>query len=70
MEISNMGGDHNKHDERIERRPAEFVREQRAVAATEYAILLALLVLGSMSLIMSIGQSFRGLYLAIAGALP
>ncbi len=47
-----------------------FAGEAEAVSATEYAILLAVLILGSMGVIQSIGQSFQGLYLVIAGKIP
>ncbi len=43
---------------------------ESGASATEYAILLAMLVLGSMGVIQSIGESFRGIYLAIAGKVP
>jgi len=49
---------------------AGFRRDQQAVSASEYAILLSLLVLGAMATIMSIGLKFEVIYLAIANALP
>lgn len=54
----------------LKRRLAELGCEESGNAASEYAILLSLLVLGSMTIIMSIGQSFQGLYTSIANALP
>ncbi len=48
----------------------EFGEDEVAVSATEYAILLAVLILGSMGVIGSIGSRFRGLYLAIANQIP
>jgi Flp pilus assembly pilin Flp len=44
--------------------------DEAAATAAEYAILLALLILGSMGVIRSIGGGFRGLYLAICAAIP
>ena len=43
-------------------------RDQQAVTATEYAILLSLLVIGSMGIIGSIGSKFFVLYTTIANA--
>lgn len=48
----------------------EFGRAEDAVSATEYAILLAVLILGSVGVIGSIGSSFRGIYVAIAAKIP
>ena len=47
-----------------------FATEAEAATATEYAIMLAVLVLGSMAVIQSIGESFRGIYLVIASKIP
>jgi Flp pilus assembly pilin Flp len=47
-----------------------FFEEENGATATEYAILLALLVLGSMGIIRSIGLKFENLYLAIAAKIP
>lgn len=52
------------------RRAREFAEQEDGPTASEYSILLAMLVLGSMVVIRSIGESFRGIYLAIAGTLP
>lgn len=51
-------------------RGRSFLEDEAAVSATEYAILLAVLVVGSMAIIQSIGSSFRGIYLAIAAKIP
>jgi Flp pilus assembly pilin Flp len=48
----------------------QFIVDESGPSATEYAILLALLVLGSMGVIGSIGHDFQGVYLAIAGKMP
>lgn len=40
------------------------------VTASEYAILLSLIVIGSMGVIGGIGQKFAVLYTIISGALP
>lgn len=47
-----------------------FVVDEAAVSATEYAILLAMLILGSVGVIKSIGSSFRNIYLVIAAKIP
>lgn len=47
-----------------------FAEEVEAASATEYAIMLAVLVLGSMAVIQSIGEGFRGVYLALAAKIP
>ncbi|HOA72724.1 MAG TPA: hypothetical protein PL151_14025 [Phycisphaerae bacterium] len=51
-------------------RTLDFLVEDLGVSAAEYAILLAILVLGSVGIIKSIGSSFRGIYLAIADQIP
>jgi Flp pilus assembly pilin Flp len=51
-------------------RALEFLVEDLGVSATEYAILLAVLILGSVGIIKSIGTSFRGIYLAISDKIP
>lgn len=47
-----------------------FAAEDSAVSATEYAILLALLIIGSMSVIAGIGRHFSDIYVTITGQLP
>jgi len=47
-----------------------FLREDHGPTATEYAILLALLILGSVGIIGSIGNKFAVLYTIISNALP
>lgn len=42
--------------------------DQQAVAATEYAIMLSLIVIGSMGVIGTIGAKFHVLYTIIANA--
>ena len=49
---------------------AAFARDEAGPSATEYAILLAVLILGSMGVIQSIGASFSDIYTAIAGKIP
>lgn len=52
------------------RRLTAFAREQDGPSATEYAILLGLLVIGAMATIRSIGESFEAIYVAIAEEIP
>jgi Flp pilus assembly pilin Flp len=47
---------------------SRFAVEANAVAATEYAILLAVLIVVSVGTIRSIGEKFFNLYTAIANA--
>lgn len=47
-----------------------WTRAEEGVAASEYAILLALIVLGSMGVIGTIGERIAGLYSIIRDALP
>lgn len=47
-----------------------WTRAEEGVAATEYAILLALIVLGSMGVIGSVGERIGSLYSIIRDALP
>lgn len=47
-----------------------FVRDESGPSATEYAFLLALLILGSMVVLQSIGEDFQNLYTAIASKVP
>lgn len=49
---------------------ARWLHDSEGVTGTEYAILLSLLIIGSMGVIGSIGQKFAVLYGIIAGALP
>ncbi|GMV97698.1 MAG: Flp family type IVb pilin [Phycisphaerae bacterium] len=49
---------------------ARWIRDEDGVTASEYAILLALIIIGSMAVIGSIGSKFAILYSTIAGALP
>ena len=51
-------------------RVTSFVREEDGPTATEYAIMLALLVLGAMATIQRIGESFQAIYLAIVEGVP
>jgi Flp pilus assembly pilin Flp len=47
-----------------------WTRAEDGVAASEYAILLALIVLGSMGVIGTIGSRIAGLYAIIRDAMP
>jgi Flp pilus assembly pilin Flp len=47
-----------------------FTTDESGPTATEYAILLALIILGSIGIIGSIGGKFAVLYSIITGALP
>ncbi len=47
-----------------------LLADERAVSASEYAIMLALIVAGSITIIGTIGRDFQSVYMAIAGALP
>lgn len=51
-------------------RAATFARDEDGPSATEYAILLAVLILGSMGVIQSIGEDFHNIYTTIANSLP
>jgi Flp pilus assembly pilin Flp len=55
---------------RVEILCRRFAADESGPTATEYAILLAVLILGSMGIIGSIGSKFAVLYTIIAGALP
>ena len=48
----------------------EWARAEDGVAGTEYAILLSLIIIGSMGVIGNIGQKFAVLYQIITNALP
>ncbi len=52
----------------LRNRWARFASENCAVAATEYAILVALIVVVSVGSIRTIGEKFLNLYTAIATA--
>ena len=47
-----------------------FVQSEDGPSATEYAVLLALLTLGAMATIQSVGNGFRNIYVVIAGKIP
>lgn len=47
-----------------------FWREEDGPSATEYAIMLALIVLIAMSAIRGIGEGMEGVYQSIEGAIP
>jgi Flp pilus assembly pilin Flp len=51
-------------------RATAFAREEDGPSATEYAILLAMIVLGTMGVIQSIGEDFHNIYMVIANSLP
>jgi len=53
---------------RIYGRLRHYPGDQQAVSATEYAIMLALIVIGSMGIIGTIGAKFFVLYTTIANA--
>ena len=53
---------------KIYARLRRFLKDLQAVSGTEYAILLALIVMGSMGIIGSIGSKFQVLYTIIANA--
>lgn len=52
----------------LRKRLGYLFSDQLAVTATEYAILLALIVMGSMGIIGTIGSKFQVLYTIIANA--
>jgi Flp pilus assembly pilin Flp len=47
-----------------------FVRSEAGPTSSEYAVMLAMIILVSMGIIGSIGDRFQGIYLAIAGRIP
>ncbi|MBN1343490.1 MAG: Flp family type IVb pilin [Phycisphaerae bacterium] len=51
-------------------RAREFLVSEEGPSATEYAILLALIVLGSMATIQQIGESMQAIYEEIETAIP
>lgn len=54
----------------IRRLIGRWTRAEEGVAASEYAILLALIILGSMGIIGTVGERIAGLYGIIRDALP
>ena len=55
---------------RVEALYRRFARDDQGPTATEYAIMLAGIVLGSIAIIGSIGSKFAVLYAIITGAMP
>lgn len=51
-------------------RVRSFLMDEDGPSATEYAILLALIILVSVVAIQSVGESFSGIYYAIADQIP
>jgi Flp pilus assembly pilin Flp len=47
-----------------------FLRDESGPTATEYAIMLAVIILGSIGVIGALGAKFDVLYTLISGALP
>jgi pilus assembly protein Flp/PilA len=54
----------------MKRLMARFARSEEGPTATEYAIMLALIVVVSISVVMSIGNRISGLYVIIEDAMP
>jgi len=54
----------------IQRLIRRWSRAEEGVAATEYAILLSLIIVGSITVISMIGEKFAVLYTIIAESLP
>ena len=54
----------------IRRLIARLHRAEEGVAATEYAVLLALIILGSVGVIGTVGSRIAGIYVVIKAALP
>lgn len=54
----------------LRRRLARLTREEAAVSATEYAVMLALIVLVSMAVISSVGNRMYDIYDVLNAALP
>jgi Flp pilus assembly pilin Flp len=54
----------------LRRRLARLTRDEAAVSATEYAVMLALIVLGSMAVISSVGNRMYDIYDVLNAALP
>jgi len=52
---------------RLAGRAGQFMRDEDGPSGTEYAILLALLILGAMGTIAGVGSSMDGIYAAIKG---
>jgi Flp pilus assembly pilin Flp len=55
---------------RVEALCRRFAKDESGPTATEYAILLAVLILGSVGVIGAIGNKFAVLYTIIANAMP
>lgn len=51
-------------------RVRSFLMDEDGPSATEYAILLALIILVSVAAIRSVGESFSNIYYAIATQIP
>ena len=49
---------------------SRFLRDEDGPTATEYAILLAMLIIGAMAAISGIGSRMMGLYTSINSAIP
>jgi Flp pilus assembly pilin Flp len=47
-----------------------LIADESGPSATEYAIMLAMLILGSVGIIRSVGEGFRGIYASIANRIP
>ena len=56
--------------QRVSLEARRFLREEDGPSATEYAILLAVLVVVAMAAIQGIGSRMMGLYTAINSAVP
>ena len=54
----------------IKGRIGRWIRAEEGVAASEYAILLALIVLGSIGIIGTVGSRIAGIYSIIRDAMP
>lgn len=52
----------------LENRVWRFVRSEDGPAATEYAVLVALIAVGVLITMSTFGDSMNGVYLAISGA--
>jgi len=54
----------------LRKRAWQFVRSESGPAATEYAVLIALIAIGVLVTMSGFGDTMNGIYLAISGALP
>ena len=61
---------HKKSLLQLKQKAHRFLWDAEAVSATEYAIMLALIVLGSMAVIQMIGEDFEVIYTNIDDSLP